>query len=62
MNRLELLEKTQQLTDETKIRFYLGDKEISNRFDRNSSHQYKPGDTVTTISFALYSYIPVFRI
>lgn len=57
MNRLQLLESIAKLSDENNIHFFLGDKEISNRFDRISPHQIKKGDSITNISFALYSYI-----
>ncbi len=57
MNRLELINSIQNLTDEKEITFLIGDEKISNRFDRLDMKQCEKGDFYTEISYALYSYI-----
>lgn len=57
MNRLELINSIQSLTDENKIVFTIGDEKISNRFDEKESKQDKKKDYSVDISYALYSNI-----
>lgn len=57
MNRLEIINFIQNLKEEDKIYFSIGDEKLNNRFDKEDKNQYTKGDIKTDLAFFLYSYV-----
>ncbi len=57
MNHIEIIQSIQEITDESKIHFSVGDEKAENRFDYENANQYEEGNLITEISYMLYSYI-----
>lgn len=57
MNHIEIIQSIQEIKDESKIHFSVGDEKAENRFDYENANQYEEGNLITEISYMLYSYI-----
>ncbi len=57
MNHNEIIQSIQEINDESRIHFSVGDEKAENRFDYENASQYEEGNLITEISYMLYSYI-----